>query len=184
LRKSKGEPIGEIDNLLGMDELMDFTGRELGRMLEFTLAEYKELGALRHRHPSQIRPSDANQWQVEAYLKEFQRPRKAARRRQLRAKARADQAARRQAAADLDCRLSALATVVTDGWQTVAQLAAAVADCPAFQTSVGKPLVGDSVCRTIRRLLPKLLAAQPDIETKERTEKHGCKVILVRRPPI
>jgi hypothetical protein len=152
LRKAYGRSVSDIEDVLnGEADIMGITAAQLGRALEFTFEEYKLLGMKRRRHPSTIRPYDATKDMISDYLKAHHRPRKAEARRHKRAEAAAQRANAARHIVDLDCRASALDTVVTDDWQTIGQLMKAVAHCPAFRR--GKPLVGHSLRVAVIRTL-------------------------------
>jgi hypothetical protein len=181
-RKLNGHSVTEITNLLNSDgDIMELTGAQLGRTLNFTFDEYKAIGIRRGRHPSTIRPYDATKAMICDYLRALHRPRKAEARRRKRAEAAAQRANAVEHIADLDCRASALDAVVTNDWQTIAQLMKAVGHCRAFRNARGKPLKGHSLRVAVIRTL-NTSPLTPRIEKSKRVGKHGTHMLLVRRP--
>jgi hypothetical protein len=177
LRNGLGQP-DIITDLMTSPLAVELDGAELGRFLDFRFSEYKLFGQRYRRHPSTIRPIDANQCDIEEYLREWQRPRKAAARRKRRAEARE----RRAQAADLDCKASAILTVLPrDGWLSIKQLMKVLARSSAFRIPNGKRfLTGNSLRQAILRELKKRPLIDK-LERKPATEKHGMPMILVRR---
>jgi hypothetical protein len=84
-------------------------GREIGKQVRFTFDEYKEmgreaLGRRKARHPSTIRPCDADEDQIGAYLNMMRKPAKAAAERRRRARKKEQH----MLANEVDCRSSAI----------------------------------------------------------------------------
>jgi hypothetical protein len=172
-----GRSTVEISEVIAAGGALDLDGWALGAMIGFTFADYKTHGRADGRHPSEIRPIDATQEEIKSYLTDLHRPRKAAARR----KRRAEEAASRAEAVDLDCRGSAIVTVLgRDKSRTVRELMTALARCRAFTTPDGKRLSGNSLRVGILRELkrPTLRAL---IEITTTLEKHGKAMLLIRR---
>jgi hypothetical protein len=143
----------------------------------FQFDHYKRIGAATGRHPSTLQPIDATEAERKAYLKDFQRPRKNAAKRDRDAKRRAAI----ELAGDLDCRRSAIYFVLDDKWRTVAEIMRAVGRSAAFRTPDGKRfLTGGSLSKAIRRELEHPAFA-PMIEIAKRTGKRGLIEKLIRR---
>jgi hypothetical protein len=179
LRRLLPEAATDIDNVIADGGWLELNGHDLGAVLGFTFESYKLFGAAGLRHPATIRPIGTGKHEIAAYLRAHHKPRKAA----ARAKRRAAEAARREAAVDLDCRASAILAVLTnDRWRTVKELIAALAHCEAFRTPAGRRrfLTGDSLGKAIRRELEKpALAAL--VETSKTAGVHGQDKLLIRR---
>jgi hypothetical protein len=143
-------------------------------------ARHRTIGS-RGRHPSTIRPYDATKTVIQDYLKAFHRPRKAKALRRKRVKAALRKAETAEYVRDLDCRTSALDAVITDNWKTIAQLMKELARCPAFRTAKRRLLKGHSLRVAIIRTL-NTPALKARIEISERVEKHGNRMLIVRRP--
>lgn len=124
------------------------TPRKLGIALKFTFDRYKAYGKAYGRHPSTIRPRDATEGQVKAYLKELRKPDKAADARERRA----TEQARRSEAAEIGDRSDAIRKVLTGhpAGKTITTLMADLAYCKAFQG-----LTGNSLRKAILRELAK-----------------------------
>jgi hypothetical protein len=150
----------------------------LGQIIDFTFADYQTYGRLAGRHPSTIRPNNATQSQIDDYLQVIKRPR---RREALRLH-RAEQAAKRELAGDLDCRYSAIWTVLTDTPRSISQIMSDLKDCDAFRKPDRKPLIGNSLRKAILAKLKNRELADK-IETTSIIEKHGKTMLLVRRRP-
>jgi hypothetical protein len=171
----------EIDKAIADGGSLQLSGREIGDVLSFTLADYRAYGEAERRHPATIRPYDATDAERKAYLKAFHRPRKSAAKRQRYAKRRAAEAERVAWAADLDCRRSSIWVVLDDKWQTVAEIMKALPRSSAFCAPDGKRfLTGDSLSKAIRRELEHLALGRM-IEITQRTGKRGLVEKLVRR---
>jgi len=149
----------------------------IGRSLEFTKVEYQRmgiepLGRRRAKHPSTIRPFDATEEWIQAYLKEFKKSRNAAAHKDQRAKL----AEARKAVEDLDDKSSAILTFLQHVAepQTIAQLMAGVKRRGPF-----KNLKDRSLPRTILRLVkpPSKLAER--VVLIEGKNKNGKKTFLV-----
>jgi hypothetical protein len=153
----------------------DLDGKTLGSVINFTFSEYQGCGQLAGRHFSTLRPVDATQAQIDEYLEVFHRPRKL----EALRKRRAEKASRRKAAADLDCRHSAILEHLSDSYKTVAELMHALKHHRAFRAPDGKALIGNSLRRAILRCVKSDDLAQK-IETDAEVEKHGKKRLLIR----
>jgi hypothetical protein len=181
LRAAKGFSTIEVSEVIDDGGAVDTDGQTLGNVLNFTFAEYKELGHIayregRNRHPCTIRPVDANKSEIANYLKGLQRPRKAAAKRRKRA----EEATRRERASDLDCRASAIWNVLTDKPRPVSQIMRDLKGGDAFRKPDGRPLTGNSLRKAIlAKLKSRELADRVDIT--EVTEKHGKPMFLVCR---
>ena len=170
-----GQSTAEIDAVIAHGGAPEMNALEIDTIygFRFVFDHYKAIGAATERHPSTLRPIDATKAEIDAYLKAFHRPRKAAAKRQRYAARRADEAARREAAADLDRRTSAISTVLTDDkWRSIAELMAALEHNLAFRRPNGKKfLTGDSLSKAIRRQL-----AKPDLAALiEITKTEGAR---------
>ncbi len=178
-----GQSTAEIDAVIAHGGAPEMNALEIDTIygFRFVFDHYKAIGAETGRHPSTLRPIDATKAEIDAYLKAFHRPRKAAAKRQRYAARRADEAARREAAADLDRRTSAISTVLTDDkWRSIAELMAALEHNLAFRRPNGKKfLTGDSLSKAIRRQL-----AKPDlaalIEITKTEGARGQDKLLIR----
>lgn len=166
----------EIERAIADGGWPDSDGRHLGRIIDFTFADYQTYGRVEGRHPSTIRPIDATQTEIDDYLREFHRPRK----REALRQRRAEQAAKRQLAGDLDCRSSAIWTVLTDKSRPLSQIMGDLRGGDAFRKPNDRPLTGNSLRKAIlAKLKSRELADRIDITTV--TEKHGKPMFLVRR---
>jgi hypothetical protein len=173
----------EITEALRRDGNPELDAKLLGEIIHFTFSEYKAFGQKGQtlsykliRHPSTISPCDATQDDMTKYLKEFHRPRKA----EARRRRRAELASRRQMAADLDCRFSAVLTLLSHEYQTIGQLMTVLEDHKAFKMPNGKPLRDNSLRVAIHRCLQDdALVGQIDISSE--MEKHGKTRLLIRR---
>lgn len=151
-------------------------GHDVGRIIEFTFADYRTYRRVDGRHPSTIRPVDATQSQIDDYLREFHRPRK----REARRQRRAEEIAKRKLAGDLDCRSSAIWTVLTDIPRPISQIMRDLKRGDAFRKPDGKPLTGNSLRKAIlAKFKSRELANWIDITSVP--EKHGKMMFLVRR---
>ena len=188
-----GKDTAKLADIIAAGGAMDFNGRELGLMLDFRMADYKMFGAAGFRHPSTIRPCDASQADVDAYLRDVRKPLQREARKLRYAERRATEAARKAAAADVSCRKSAVdkALDVTIGGKrlSVLELAAALEGSEAFMKPGGKrPLKGASLHKAIRRAL-KALEGSGTVEITTTPARHGPdmwlarKLWLARKPP-
>jgi hypothetical protein len=112
-----------------------FNPWKLGAVLQFTFADYKAMGEA-GRHPSTIRPCDATEDQVEAYLKQLRKPARAARAREKRAGVQEA----RSAAAEIGSRSDAIRKMLAGDGKTVSTLMADLAYCKAFNRLTGHSL--------------------------------------------
>jgi hypothetical protein len=83
-------------------------------------------------------------------------------------------------AGDLDCRFSAILTLLSYKYQTIGHLMKSLERHKAFEMPNGKPLRQNSLRVAILRCLKKdVLARQIDIVSE--VEKHGKTRLLIRR---
>jgi hypothetical protein len=179
LRAAAGQSVAEIDTAIITGDALELDGWELGRVLKFTFDEYRLLGSdtygrRKARHVATIRPRDVTKSTIESHLKAVHRPGK----RLARQKQRAAQAARRRQASDVDCRASAILTVLTDSWRSVKNLMGDLSRSAAFRSADGKRLTGNSLRQAVLRELKSRLKDR--IETLKTKEKHGREMLLVR----
>jgi hypothetical protein len=172
-----GRPIDEITAVIAAGGELGLRGQEIGVVIGFTFADYKNYGAAVGRHPSTIRPVGTGAREIAAYLATVQAPRKAAALRQRRAQ----KAKMRETASDLDCRASAILTVATDRPEPVTTFMKALARCAAFRTPDGKRfLTGKELRQAITRETKKArLAALIEVTTV--VGKYGKATLLIRR---
>jgi hypothetical protein len=157
-----GQFTAQLDAVIADGGAPEMNAREIAARycFAFVFDHYKQIGAATRRHPSTLRPTDATKAEIEAYLKAFHRPRKAAARHKRYAERRATEAAQREQADNLDCRSSAILTVLTDTPQPISRIMKAVARSNAFRARDGKRfLTGDSLSKAIRRELEKPVLA-------------------------
>jgi hypothetical protein len=186
----------------GIDLRRLYDPGELGILIEFTAQEDERFATdpigrpekwyLRRGHPvilsptrfpKRLRPAGATKDQTIERRKMFNRQKRAAAERRRRAEKGAAKHLKLQQAAELDCRKSAIFTVLSDEWMTIKDLMKALASSPAFMTPDRKLLTGDSLRHAIARELerPDLLR---EIETVHKFHKNGFPVKLIRRRPV
>jgi Bifunctional DNA primase/polymerase, N-terminal len=149
----------------------------VGRELQFTFAEYKRmgvepLGRRRAKHPQMIQPFGPTHEEIEGYLKEFEKSRNSAIRKEKRAKL----AEAIKAAKDLDDRPSAVLTFLQHSAepQTMAQLMAGVRESDVFAELTDKSLRS----ALLRLLKPPSKLATMVVVTEGET-KNGKKTFIV-----
>jgi hypothetical protein len=161
-------PSEALDHAVQSGDAWKLSRRPLGVELQFRCDDYKAFGQTYRRHPSTIRPCDATEAEVEAYLAELDKPRRAGRERERRAK----RLLLRSTAAEIGTRAQAIVHVLTGATagKTLAGLMADLAYCKAFRRPDGKHLTGPSLRKAIQREIDKI-AGQLRIELEP--EKHG-----------
>jgi hypothetical protein len=176
-----GRPTVEIEAIIAGGGALEFNGHELGALLNFTFEDYKAFDAASRRHPATIRPIGTDKVEIAAYLNIHRKPRQNAARRKRYAVCCAAEAARREASGDLDCRRSAILTVLTDTPQPISWIMKAVARSIAFMNPDGKRfLTGNSLRVAILRELEKP-ALKALVETTRMMGKHGKDMLLICR---
>jgi hypothetical protein len=150
-------------------------GEELGIELELTTDEYLQLRGMLGRFPVFL-PAELSKDQAKKLRDDFNRPGRTA------AKAKQRAAADRASVADLDCRSSAIWTVLTyPRFQSVVEIMKAVAKSASFRTADGNGVLsGPSLRVTILRELKKSELADR-VETKLETHRRGMPMLLFRR---
>jgi hypothetical protein len=147
---------------------------ELGKRLKFTSEQYKAIGQARADHFRTITPFDISMKDRLDYLTGWQRPRKKAR---LRIKRHNDRISRDAALAwarDLDCKQSAIATVLQSGKpQTIKQLAKTLDGYLAFEAVRDR-----SMPAVINREL-KRMEKSGMVVLDRRVSRDGCRVEIV-----
>jgi hypothetical protein len=166
---------------LGVDLDSSRDGEELGMELELTTDEYLHLRTMLGRFPAFL-PAELTKDQAKTLRDDFNRPGRTAAKAKQRAAAAAEKASRAQSAADLDCRSSAIWTVLTyPRFQSVAEIMKVVAKTASFRTADGNGvLAGQSLRVTILRELKKPELADR-VEVKLERTRNGLPVHLFRR---
>jgi hypothetical protein len=160
----------------GIDVTRAYGAQELGKLLNLTVAEYLRFKVITGCFPSSFTPADRTRRQAKAIRDEFNRPARTAAEHQRRVALAADKAGRVQTVADLDCRASAIHTILdVDRWKTALQLSKLLKHSPAFQ-----PLAGRSLKWAVQRVLGKLVASGR-VETKRERSRNGLPMDLFRR---
>lgn len=176
--------IDEIDDAIaaaGIDPDRQYDAEELGELLRLTVAQYRQFKIVTGKFPASFRPSGLTRREAKAIRDEVNRPARTIAERKRRMAKSAAKLAIIQTVADLDCRASAVYTVLTDRYQTMLQLMNALARSPAFRRADGKcPLAGASLKKAIQRVLEKLVAAGR-VEIKRDLYKTGLPMDLFRR---
>jgi hypothetical protein len=111
-----------------------------------------DMGMSYQKHATTVRPADVSAGEIADYLHELNRPK-----RRLTFER---SEARRKAAAGLDCRVSALLTMLTPHWRSVNGLMAGLARCAAFRKPDGSQLAGPSLRVAILRTLREPVMAR------------------------
>jgi hypothetical protein len=167
----------EIDDAIaawGIDPGRLYDQVQLGEKLRLTVAEYLQFKKLTGSFPSAFIPAGLTKRGAKAIRDEFNRPERNADERKRKAAKAADRADCVQKVADLDCRASAVFTMLTDKWKPAHQLAKTLKHSPAFQ-----PLSGPSLKKAIQRVLDKLVASGRVEMTRDRS-KNGLPMNLFR----
>jgi hypothetical protein len=143
----------------------------------FTFADYKAYGQCHGKHPRFVAPCDATPAEIRAYLKVERLKRFAKVRRERRAAAKL----RKVEASDLNCRSSAIITVLNpDRWQSIRDLMLALKGLAVFTQPNGRPMKAASLRRVIARELAKPVTAQM-IVTGMKPAKRGDVIIVKLR---
>ena len=159
---------------------VELNGHEIGKLVSFTFDEYttmgrEALGRWKARHPSTIRPFDVTEDQIQAYLNMTRRPAKAAAERQRRARKKEQ----RKLANEVECRWSAIFSLLTGTPQSIAALMKKLRRSAAFRSIDGQ-LSEPSLRRAILRELDKE-PLKSMVAVTGAVEKHGKPMKLIRR---
>jgi hypothetical protein len=142
----------------------------------FTFDDFKAYGRIHGKHPRFVAPFDATREAIKAYLKAQRLKRNAAARRERRSAVNACKVE----ASDLDCRSSAIITVLdTKRWQSIRDLMQALKGIAVFYQPNGRPMKDASLRRVIARELAKPVTAQMII-IGHKPAKRGD-ILVVRR---
>jgi hypothetical protein len=146
---------------------------------KFTFEDFKTYGRVYGKHPRFVAPCDATRDEIKAYLKTQRLKRNAQARRDRRAALKM----RQVEASDLNCRSSAIVTVLTtDRWQSVRDLAKALKGIAVFFQPNGKPLPPDSMTSIIHRELKRPAMAEVVITGKKPAKRGDILVVKLRTP--
>jgi len=147
---------------------------ELGRLLRFTLEEELHLKKTTGAFSSALYPEGCGRDETAARRKKYNAPAKAAQQ----ATRRAEKAARLVAAAETDCRASALLTVLSPKWATLKSLMGCLSRSQAFRSTRGGPFLSGNSLR--QAILRELKRSAVRVEMAQRVEKHGLRMHLYR----
>ena len=159
---------------------VELNGHEIGKLVSFTFDEYttmgrEALGRWKARHPSTIRPFDVTEDQIQAYLNMTRKPARATAERQRRARKKEQH----RLANEVDCRSSAVYSVLTGTPQSIAALMKKLRRSAAFRSIDGQ-LSEPSLRRAILRELDKE-PLKSMVGVTGAVEKHGKPMKLIRR---
>jgi len=131
------------------------TPRERGEALGLTFAQFCAM----HPTPKTLRPCDATDDEVVAFLRDKRRQRDKLHQSAKRAKKRArDQSLAKHH--DLDSRAEVVFVAIGGDWTTIAALAKTVANHAAFRMANGRRLTGDGLRRAVDRALRDLVKSR------------------------
>jgi hypothetical protein len=156
-------------------EIISYTGHRVV-VKNFTFSDFKAYGRCYGKHPRFVAPCDATREEIKEYLRVERLKRDAKRRRERRVSAKM----RKVEASDLNCRSSAIITVLdTERWQSIRDLMQALKGLAVFYQPNGRPMKAASLRRVIARELAKPVTAQMII-TGHKPAKRGD-ILVVRR---
>ena len=151
----RGAPQRDADAIIATPDFPIFSAIELGWRVALRFSEFKQMRSA----PKTMRPYDATDADVTAFLKERKRKRQKRAAQEKRDQWRREQAQRAATLArnqDLDVRGEAVFAALDDDWRTIAQLAADLAGHRAFKRPDGRAMQPDSFRRVLRRELEHL----------------------------
>jgi hypothetical protein len=176
-RPLRGEALDRELMIMGIDPSELYHDPvELGIRSDFTIEEEIHLKETTGKFPSSLFPSSCTREETQRRRQKYNAPIRAAQQ----AKRRAVKRARLAIAAGLDCRASALRTLLSAEWITMKELIKGLGRSPAFRRRDGAvALTGNSLKKAILRELKKP-GLRREVETAKRQEKHGLTMYLFR----
>jgi hypothetical protein len=157
-------------------EIISYQGH-VATVSNFTFDEFRLYGRIHGKHPRFVAPCDATRDEIKAYLKTQRLKRNAQARRDRRAAAKE----RTVAAIGIDCRASAIVTVLdTEHWQTIRDMAQSLKGLAVFYQPNGRPLTSASLRRVIARELEKPAMTRVVITGKKPAKRGDVVVVRLR----